>query len=429
MPYAPLFGPWSADAIADATTPGPAPNFPYPLDWLMPAQANPAAPVNPQFAAPPQPAPPTVPAWPANQNYPSAPVTTAGSPDGSTDVPPWPDAIDPRWPLARAPWVAPEWVSTYSLLGRVGQLQNPFVPDGPPRDMSMSLFPRPPCAAEELPPRGSLLFDRVRAAQPGLIPVDQEPNSDGGDQAAKDLIAPGLPISKSGAPFFPPPPQPSLVPPSLSRSLLDIASLVAPNLVDYFTKPVPPQAPFPSTPGKIPSGDFNPYTGPALQEAVDLGLAVAAGAESVPIALARSAAGAEAGLATGRVLRVLSGAERLANARRAQLVVNQAAGRAFENGTATELNESGVEFAPQITVQLPSGRRLRLDFVTREPGTGEIGCIDCKASQTAPVRPNQALGFAELEQAGATIVGKGKPGFLGGMKIPPTRVEIRRPRE
>jgi hypothetical protein len=136
--------------------------------------------------------------------------------------------------------------------------------------MSMSLFPRPPGAAEELPPRGSVLFDRVRAAQPGLLPLDQEPDPDDTNQIAKDLVAPGLPVSKSGAPFFPPPPQPSLVPPSLSRSWLDIASLVAPNLVEYFTKQVPPQAPFPSTPGKIPSSDFNPYAGPALVDAANL---------------------------------------------------------------------------------------------------------------------------------------------------------------
>jgi hypothetical protein len=287
MPYAPLFGPWSAATADDADTPGPAQGFPYPLDWLLPVQGNTAAypPFVPQFASP-QPASPAAPAWPANPNGASAPATAAGSPDASAGLPSWladsSTPIDPRWPLSRAPLVTPEWASTYSLLGRVGQLQNPFMPDGPPIDMTMSLFPRPPGAAEELPPRGSLLFDRVRAAQPGLFPPDQEPDADdGSDQVAENLVAPGLPVSKSGAPFFPPPPQPSIVPPTLSRSWLDIASLVAPGIVDYFTKAVPPQAPFPSTPGKIPSADFNPYAGPALVDAANLATMLLPGAPGV----------------------------------------------------------------------------------------------------------------------------------------------------
>jgi hypothetical protein len=61
--------------------------------------------------------------------------------------------------------------------------------------------------------------------------------------------------------------------------------------------------------------------------------------------------------------------------------------------------------------------------------TGEIGCLECKSSLTAPMTPNQAEVFSEMEKHTATVVGKGKPDFPGGMKIPPTRVEIRRPRD
>jgi hypothetical protein len=435
MPYAPIFGRWSADDVDDWSALGHAPNSSYPLDWLLPAQPTGAAPGSfvPQFAGPPQAVPPpafsTVDQGSSSAGLPP-PAPTAGPSLSPGDLPWWLSAPQTPpasgQPFARAPLATPEWASTYSLLGLVGQLQNRFVPDGPPIDMTMSLFPRPPGAAEELPPRGSVLLTKLRAAQPGILPPDQERDSDGSDQIARDLAAPGLPISKSGASFFPPPPQPSVVPPTLSRSWLDIASLAAPNIVDYFTKPVPPPAPFPSTPGKIPSSDYNPYAGPALQDAVNLGVAVASAAEGVSVAFARSASttAAETGLASGRTL---SAAERLAVARRAQLALNLAAGRAFENDTAAELGESGIEFAPQITVQLPSGRLLRLDFVTREPTTGEIGCIECKVSPTAQLRQNQALGFPELEQAGAMVVGKGKPGFPGGTKIPPTRVEIRRP--
>jgi len=84
--------------------------------------------------------------------------------------------------------------------------------------------------------------------------------------------------------------------------------------------------------------------------------------------------------------------------------------------------------APQITVELPSGVQTRLDFVTRNRMTGKIRCMECKSSPTAPMTPNQAQAFSEMEQNEAIVVGEGKPGFLGGMKIPLTRVEIRRPR-
>ena len=43
------------------------------------------------------------------------------------------------------------------------------------------------------------------------------------------------------------------------------------------------------------------------------------------------------------------------------------------------------------------------------------------------VEANQKLGFPEIEKTGATVVGKGKPGFTGGTRIPPTRVDIIRP--
>jgi hypothetical protein len=71
-----------------------------------------------------------------------------------------------------------------------------------------------------------------------------------------------LPISKSGQPFVPPRPRLS----TAHEQALYAARLLSPNLVDYFTKPVPPPPPFPATPGKIPSTD-NPYAVPAALEA------------------------------------------------------------------------------------------------------------------------------------------------------------------
>src|ERR1700719_4648009 len=51
-----------------------------------------------------------------------------------------------------------------------------------------------------------------------------------------------------------------------ARSSPKAARLLSPNLVDYFTKTLPPSPPFPSTPGKIPSSD-NPYAPGAALEA------------------------------------------------------------------------------------------------------------------------------------------------------------------
>jgi hypothetical protein len=123
----------------------------------------------------------------------------------------------------------------------------------------------------------------------------------------------------------------------------------------------------------------------------------------------------------------LSPAQQLKARRAAQLKINSAAGRAWENTTDAGFDRTEVDVVRQITVELPSRTRTRLDSVTRNRMTGQIGCIECKSSATARVKPNQAKAFREMEQHEATVVGRGKPGFPGGMKIPPTQVEIRRP--
>jgi hypothetical protein len=109
-----------------------------------------------------------------------------------------------------------------------------------------------------------------------------------------------------------------------------------------------------------------------------------------------------------------------------QLAKNRAAGAAYEEAVGAELEQSGVAVGQQITVETQSGVRTRLDYLTRDPSTGEMSCIECKASATAPLTPNQTQAFPEIGQSGATIVGAGKPGFSGGMQIPPTDVQIRR---
>lgn len=107
-----------------------------------------------------------------------------------------------------------------------------------------------------------------------------------------------------------------------------------------------------------------------------------------------------------------------------QLAANRAAGAAFERTVGANLEQSGLNVGQQITIETQSGVRTRLDFFTQDPLTGKVGCIECKASPTAPLSPNQILAFPEIGQTWGTIVGAGKPGFPGGMQLSPTAVQI-----
>jgi|GEM_PF-5583846 hypothetical protein len=145
-----------------------------------------------------------------------------------------------------------------------------------------------------------------------------------------------------------------------------------------------------------------------------VGLATALG---IPLAFYLSAS-LKGALARGAAAKPLTRAEQLAK--------NRADGKAYEDTTASNLKRSELEFAPQVTVETRSGIQMRVDFVTREPLTGELGCIECKASSTARLTPNQILAIREIGRSGGTIVGAGKPGFPGGTRIPPTKVQILR---
>jgi hypothetical protein len=115
-----------------------------------------------------------------------------------------------------------------------------------------------------------------------------------------------------------------------------------------------------------------------------------------------------------------SGAVAAAN----QLATNRAAGAAFEQAVEAGLEQGKLTVGRQVTIGTESGIRTRLDFLTRDPLTGKIGCIECKASQIAPLTPNQSLAFPQIERSGGTILGAGKPDFPGGTQIPPTAVQI-----
>lgn len=109
-----------------------------------------------------------------------------------------------------------------------------------------------------------------------------------------------------------------------------------------------------------------------------------------------------------------------------QLEKNKKQGKAFEEASYGEYSNTKPEAAREVTLKTDSGVRTRIDMMGRDTD-GEISCVECKSSDTAPLTKNQKAAFPEIEKTGATVVGKGKPGFPGGTKIPPTRVEILRP--
>ncbi len=109
-----------------------------------------------------------------------------------------------------------------------------------------------------------------------------------------------------------------------------------------------------------------------------------------------------------------------------QLEKNKQKGKAFEEASFDEFSKIKPEAAREVTVKTDSGVRTRIDMMGRD-ADGNISCVECKSSETAPLTRNQKLGFPEIEKTGATVVGKGKPGFTGGTRIPPIRVDIIRP--
>ncbi|MHC8293022.1 S-type pyocin domain-containing protein [Pseudomonas sp. LB3P58] len=110
-----------------------------------------------------------------------------------------------------------------------------------------------------------------------------------------------------------------------------------------------------------------------------------------------------------------------------QLEKNKEKGKAFEDSKYDELRETTPEVGREVTAKTKSGVRTRFDMLGRD-ADGNISCIECKSSDTAPLTRNQKLAYPEIEESGAVVVGKGKPGFPGGTVIPPTRVEIVRPK-
>jgi len=106
---------------------------------------------------------------------------------------------------------------------------------------------------------------------------------------------------------------------------------------------------------------------------------------------------------------------------------NKAQGDAFEEDVAEVKQSQQDNVRRQITVKTESGVKTRLDMIGTDRDTNQPKLTEAKSSETAPLTPNQAKAFPEIEQTGGIVVGKGKEPYVGGTVIPPQKVEIIRP--
>lgn len=103
---------------------------------------------------------------------------------------------------------------------------------------------------------------------------------------------------------------------------------------------------------------------------------------------------------------------------------NRVNGRNFETEALGKMKESADDVVEQITIKSKSGTRTRLDAIGIDKETGEILIEEYKASSTAPLTKNQKIAHPEIQTDGGIVVGKGKPPFIGGTEIPPTKIKI-----
>ncbi len=131
--------------------------------------------------------------------------------------------------------------SPFALFGQLPDSTTPSAfPLGSWSSRSVIPFQAPVTA---VPPPRSIFFNQAPMAwDPGA----PDRNAANLDQTARTLGIFDLPLSKSSAPVVSPPPQLTITP----QQLLAVAHLVSPNLVDYFTKTLPPAPPLPSTPAR-----------------------------------------------------------------------------------------------------------------------------------------------------------------------------------
>jgi RHS repeat-associated protein len=107
---------------------------------------------------------------------------------------------------------------------------------------------------------------------------------------------------------------------------------------------------------------------------------------------------------------------------------NAAKGKEFEKTVVSNLAEEGhTNISEQITIKAQNGAKTRVDVVSTNP-LGKISLIEAKASASAGLTKGQKAAHPVIEASGGVVVGKGKPPYTGGTVIPPTKVEVVRPK-
>jgi RHS repeat-associated protein len=187
-----------------------------------------------------------------------------------------------------------------------------------------------------------------------------------------------------------------------------------------------------------PYGDCPWCIGAIIGAAVDYGLQVAGNlaegkdlgdaltdVDGKSIALSAAAGATGVGLLS-KIGKVVKTTKTVSKATRLSKNVKQ--GAKFEKKVEKVISKTDTDVAKQITVKTKSGTKTRLDFVSKSKKTGKTKLTEAKSSQKAKLTKNQKKAFPEIAKDGGTVVGKGKGKFPGGTKIPPTKVDIIRPK-
>jgi RHS repeat-associated protein len=106
--------------------------------------------------------------------------------------------------------------------------------------------------------------------------------------------------------------------------------------------------------------------------------------------------------------------------------VNAEKGASFEQSVVEATKATDTNVQQQVTLKTDSGVKTKMDVVSTKP-SGGVRLQEAKSSGRARLTTNQAAAHPEIEKSGATVVGQGKPGYPGGTRIPPTKVEVVRP--
>ncbi len=124
-----------------------------------------------------------------------------------------------------------------------------------------------------------------------------------------------------------------------------------------------------------------------------------------------------------------------AGSRSSTIAENARKGAVFEQEGIAYLETTQTDVAEQVSVRpydhsgQPTDYRVRLDAMGRDD-TGALRLTDFKSSETAGLNQNQQAGYPLLKDNGGQVVGNnGGAAYPAGFPIPPTPVDIVKPRD